>query len=138
MKYDSEQYKVIAKVTYSKQDYKFYHYQLKNRRENFWLYVKPSPKLAVYLFKRLSSRHQLYNKLIGEQTPTIIYNKQIFNLTEDDQVNVTVQGDLETIGEAVHYYEYKASTKKIFLAQAGSELEVSVGVPIQIERLKIY
>lgn len=137
--YDSKQYKIIGKIIYSKKDYKLYKYHLKNERDNFWLYAELKEELELYLFKKLPPRHQLYNKFLNHNSQTVTYDKQIFKLVEKGQAKVETKGQVgPKIEQYVQYYDYTGGNKRITVEKLGTELEVSVGINIKKDLIKIY
>jgi hypothetical protein len=132
--YDLIDYEVVGKIIYRDHGYEWFAYQLLEGRNTIWLSAEMDDELELGIYKTISLQVQEpYPKKLTHEGNT-------FYLEEEGQARVVGEGRSQQInGRTVHYADYGNENENQFLSVEmwGTEVEVSLGYPIEEYEIKI-
>lgn len=132
--YDLVDYEVVGKITYRDGSYEWYSYQLLEGRNSIWLAAEMDDELELGIYKSISLP-------VSESFPKKLeYEGITYHLDEKGKAQVLGQGRSENIhGRTVDYADYcdEDDEKYLSVESWGTEVEVSVGHPIEEYEIKI-
>ncbi len=134
LEYDLADYEVVGKITYREGKYVWYSYQLLGESKTIWLSAEMDDALELGIYEKiqLPDANDFPSKLSFQQTA--------YHLDEDGHAEVTGEGRSSSLtGQRIHYAEYcnEEETSYISVEEWGSDVEASIGYPIQPYEIKI-
>ncbi|WP_102026782.1 DUF4178 domain-containing protein [Salirhabdus sp. Marseille-P4669] len=132
--YDLTDYEVVGKISYRDHGYEWFAYQLLEGRNTIWLSAEMDDELELGIYKTISlSVSEPYPKKIE-------FDGKTYYLEEDGHAQVFGQGRSQQLnGRTVHYADYSDDQEENYLSVEawGTEVEVSLGYPIEEYEIKI-
>ncbi|AKG04129.1 hypothetical protein AAV35_004590 [Salimicrobium jeotgali] len=132
--YDLADYEVVGKLTYRDGSYEWYSYQLLEGRNTKWLSSEMDEELELGMFEKVH---------LPVDTPypaKLEYDGLTYHKKEEGVAKVIGEGRSSNLqGESVRYGDYLADDEEHMLSLEawGTEVEVSVGTPLQEYELNI-
>lgn len=132
--YDLVDYEVVGKITYRSGNYEWYSYQLLEGKNTIWLAAEMDDELELGIYKKVTL-------LVSKPFPKELShdgNKYYFD--EAGTARIIGEGRSANLqGSEVEYAEYTDADEENFISLEvwGSEVEVSVGYPIESYEIKI-
>ncbi|MRH42857.1 DUF4178 domain-containing protein [Aquibacillus halophilus] len=132
--YDLTDYEVVGKITYRQDSYVWYGYQMLEGNNTIWLSAEMDDELELGIYKTI-------NLPVTYPLPKeLTYQGETYYLDEEGEARVVGEGRSTNIdGRLMKYAEYCDDDEKQFISLEdwGSELEVSLGFPIEKYELKV-
>ncbi|WP_226036424.1 DUF4178 domain-containing protein [Aquibacillus saliphilus] len=132
--YDLTDYEVVGKITYRQDSYVWYGYQLLEGNNTIWLSAEMDDELELGIYKTI-------NLPVTHPHPKeLTYQRKTYYLDEEGEARVVGEGRSTNINNRMmKYVEYCDDDEENFISieDWGSELEVSLGSPIEAYELKI-
>lgn len=132
--YDLADYEVVGKITYRQDFYEWFSYQLLGENETIWLSAEMDDELETGIYKSVPL------EVSSPYPRTISYEGKSYTHAEEGEARVVGEGRSRNInGRVTHYADYEDAAEETFLSLEdwGSEIEVSIGYPIEPYELKI-
>ncbi len=132
--YDLVDYEVVGKITYRSGNYEWYSYQLLEGKNTIWLAAEMDDELELGIYKKVTLPvSKPFPKELSHDG-----NKYYFD--EAGTARIIGEGRSANLqGSEVEYAEYTDADEENFISLEvwGSEVEVSVGYPIESYEIKI-
>lgn len=132
--YDLVDYEVVGKITYRQDYYEWYSYQLLEGKDIIWLAAEMDDELELGIYKSVSLD-------VSSPYPNqLTYEGKRYTMMEEGEARVVGEGRSRNINDRVtHYADYEDAEEESYLSLEdwGSEVEVSVGYPIEEFEIKI-
>ncbi|WP_010095251.1 DUF4178 domain-containing protein [Ornithinibacillus scapharcae] len=132
--YDLTDYEVVGKITYRDGNYEWYGYQLLEGRDTIWLAAEMDEELELGIYKKVQLP-------VSKPYPKkLTFDNKTYYLEESGNARVIGEGRSKNIhGSVVDYADYSDGDEESFLSIEawGTEIEVSVGYPIEEYEIKI-
>ncbi|WP_042146688.1 DUF4178 domain-containing protein [Paucisalibacillus sp. EB02] len=132
--YDLNDYEVVGKITYRDGNYEWYGYQLLEGHDTIWLAAEMDDELELGIYKKVQLA-------ISKPYPKqLTFEGKTYYLEESGTARVIGEGRSKNIhGSLVDYADYSDDDEESFLSIEGwgTEIEVSIGYPIESYEIKI-
>ncbi|MBM7572867.1 DUF4178 domain-containing protein [Aquibacillus albus] len=132
--YDLTDYEVVGKINYRQGSYEWFGYQLLEGNDTIWLAAEMDDDLELGIYKPIKLP-------VSYPFPKqISYQEKTYYLDEEGEARVVGEGRSRNVnGSIVKYAEYYDDEESYFISLEhwGSEMEVSLGYPIEEYELKI-
>ena len=132
--YDLVDYEVVGKITYRDGNYEWYGYQLLEGHDTIWLAAEMDDELELGIYKKVQlAVSKPYPKQLN-------YEGKTYYLEESGTARVIGEGRSKNIHDSlVDYADYSDDDEESYLSIEGwgTEIEASVGYPIENYEIKI-
>ncbi|BAC12895.1 hypothetical protein [Oceanobacillus iheyensis HTE831] len=132
--YDLVDYEVVGKITYRSGNYEWYSYQLLEGKNTVWLAAEMDDELELGIYNKITFPvSKPFPKELSHEGKTYYFD-------ESGMARIIGEGRSANLqGSEVEYAEYVDEDEEgsISLEVWGSEVEVSVGYPIESYEIKI-
>lgn len=132
--YDLVDYEVVGKITYRSGNYEWYSYQLLEGKNTVWLAAEMDDELELGIYSKITFPvSKPFPKELSHEGKTYYFD-------ESGTARIIGEGRSANLqGSEVEYAEYVDEDEEgsISLEVWGSEVEVSVGYPIESYEIKI-
>lgn len=132
--YNLADYEVVGKITYRSGSYEWYGYQLLDGRDTVWLSAEMDDELELGIYKKIAfPASKPFPKELSHEGKTYYFE-------ESGTANVSGEGRSANLqGSEVEYAEYADADEANFISLEvwGTEVEVSLGYPIESYEIKI-
>ncbi|WP_087971917.1 DUF4178 domain-containing protein [Oceanobacillus rekensis] len=132
--YDLRDFEVVGKITYRDGNYEWFGYQLLEGNDTVWLSAEMDDELELGIYKKIQ---------LPVSTPypkQLTYENKTYYLEEEGTARVLGEGRSANVnGSESHYAEYavEGENNSISLESWGTEIEASIGYPIESYEIKI-
>lgn len=132
--YDLVDYEVVGKISYRQDSYQWFSYQLLDGKKSIWLAAEMDEELELGIYTSIQlSVPSSYPK-------TLSYEGKSYTLDEEGEARVTGEGRSQNVnGRIVHFADYEDADEESFISLEdwGSEIEASIGHPVEEYEIKI-
>jgi hypothetical protein len=132
--YDLVDYEVVGKIIYQDGNYKWYGYQLLEGHDTIWLAAEMDDELELGIYKKIQLP-------VSKPFPKELnLDGETYYLEESGTARISGEGRSANLqGLAMEYADYANTneTKFISLEAWGTEIEASLGYPIESYEVKI-
>lgn len=132
--YDLRDYEVVGKITYRDGSYEWYGYQLLEGHDTIWLSAEMDDELELGIYRKVQLP-------VSKPYPKeVTYENKTYYLEESGTARVTGEGRSANLkGTETNYADYadRDAANYISLESWGSEIEASLGYPIEEYEIKI-
>ncbi|WP_347862579.1 DUF4178 domain-containing protein [Salimicrobium sp. PL1-032A] len=132
--YDLADYEVVGKLTYLDGNYEWFGYQLLEGRNTKWLSAEMDDELELGMYEKVTLPVE------AAFPASVTYEGETFHKEEEGKAKVLGEGRSSNLqGSTVRYADYTSENEERMLSMEewGSEIEVSVGKPLNEFELKI-
>ncbi|SHG05894.1 DUF4178 domain-containing protein [Ornithinibacillus halophilus] len=132
--YDLVDYEVVGKITYRDGNYEWYGYQLLEGHDTIWLSAEMDDELELGVYRKI----QL--PVTKPYPKELTYENKTYYLQEQGTARVIGEGRSSKLtGSETNYADYTDTneTTSISLESWGSEIEASIGHPVEAYEFKI-
>ncbi|SES91283.1 protein of unknown function [Oceanobacillus limi] len=132
--YDLVDYEVVGKITYRDGNFEWYGYQLLEGNDTIWLSAEMDDELELGMYKKVQLP-------VSKPFPKeLTYENKTYYFNESGTARVIGEGRSANLqGSQVEYADYADADEANFISLEawGTEVEASVGYPIEAYELKI-
>lgn len=132
--YDLADYEVVGKITYRQDYYEWFSYQLLDGKKSIWLSAEMDDELELGIYETIPLH------VSSPYPKTISYQGKSYTIAEEGEARIVGEGRSRNVNDRITYYaEYESEDEESYLSLEdwGSEIEVSLGYPIEPFEIKI-